>query len=340
MGEINSYEYWLTQISGRSKATQDVYKIYFRQFLNFTESSPNELIEKYDAVKNGAADPRERALMENKVTQWLNHLKKSKSPATVRMAYTAVKSFFDLNRRPLSFMPQDKPKKKSRGSRIPEKKEVIKIADTAKSKYRAAVMVLKDSGLRCSDVVRLRWEDRVDMGGGFWHWRLETQKTGEEAMIFIGPESTRLLKQFKNKEERLFAATRNTFNKKVNRIIRAAGVKDLTAHGLRKYYVSCMQAARVPEQNYLVMMGKAASVYSENRRSELFEVYKKAYPKLSIYSPESKAVADLAREVTELQKENLDLKSQLNGQRPEMVQLRRELDELKTTLRKLVTEKD
>jgi len=340
MGEINSYEYWVTQLSGRSKATQNVYKIYFQQFLAFTESTPNELIEKYDEVKNGAADPRERALMENKVTQWLNHLKKTKSPATVRMAYTAVKSFFDLNRRPLSFMPQDKPSKRSRGSRIPEKREVIKIADTAKSKYRAAVMVLKDSGLRCSDVVRLRWEEKIDMGEGFWHWRIETQKTGQDAMVFIGPESTRLLKQFKNKEGRLFAAHRNTFNKKINRIIRAASVEDLTAHGLRKYYVSCMQAARVPEQNYLTMMGKAASVYSENRRSELFEVYKKAYPKLSIYAPESKAITDLAREVTELQKENLELKSQLNGQRPEMLQLRRELDELRSMLKKVVKQED
>ena len=32
------------------------------------------------------------------------------------------------------------------------------------------------------------------------------------------------------------------------------------------------------------MMGKKASVYSESRRSQLFEAYKNAYPELSIYA--------------------------------------------------------
>ena len=310
MAEINSYEYWLTQLSGRSEATQAVYKIYFRQFCEFMECQPNDLIKKYDESKSRAVDPREQYEIEFQVRQWLNELKKTKSDATIKQAYISVNSFFSLNRRPLLFMSQDKPSAKSNGSRIPEKKEVIGIADTAKSKYRAAVMVLKDSGLRCSDVVQLRWEDKVDMGDGFWHWRLETQKTGQVAMVYVGPEATRLLGQFKNKTGRIFGASRNTFNKKINRLIRMAGIKDLTAHGLRKYYVSSMQAARVPEQNYLTMMGKSASVYSENRRSELFQVYTKAYPKLSIYSPENKTISDLAREVTRLQKENKKLEGQ------------------------------
>ncbi len=312
MGEIDRYEYWLTQLSGRSEATQNVYKIYFQQFLSYVLLTPNELIRLYDESKQNGDDPREKEAVELKVRLWLNELKKTKSPATCRQAYGSVRSFFDLNRRPLFLLRQDKPKGHSEGSRIPEKKEVIRIADAAKSKYRAAMMVLKDSGLRCSDVVRLRWEDKIDMGQGFWHWKISTQKTGLTAMVFIGPEATRLLNQFKQKTGRLFATSSNNFNKKINRTIRSAGIKDLSAHGLRKYYVSSMQAARVPEQNYLRMMGKVSSVYSENRRSELFQVYNDAYEKLSIYTTENQTLSRFAKELTRLQKENTELRQRLN----------------------------
>ena len=313
MGEIDSYEYWLTQLSGKSEATQNVYIIYFRQFLGYVELTPNELIELYDETKKNGDDPREKEAVELKVRLWLNGLKKIKSPATCKQAYASVRSFFDLNRRPLFLLRQDKPKGRSEGSRIPEKKEVIKIADASKSKYRAAIMVLKDSGLRCSDVVRLRWENKIDMGEGFWHWKLTTQKTGMTAMVFIGPEATRLLNQFQQKTGRLFAASCKTFNKKINRLISAAGINDLSAHGLRKFFVSSMQAARVPEQNYLRMMGKVSSLYSENRRSELFEVYKNAYEKLSIYSTENQTLSKFAKELTQLQKENNKLRQRLNN---------------------------
>ena len=312
MGEIDSYEYWLTQLSGKSEATQNVYKIYFQQFLAYVKLTPNELIKFYDESKQNGDDPREKEAVELKVRLWLNELKKTKSPATCKQAYASVRSFFNLNRRPLFLLRQDKPKGHSEGSRIPEKKEVIKIADAAKSKYRAAIMVLKDSGLRCSDVVRFRWENKIDMGEGFWHWKLTTQKTGMTAMVFIGPEATRLLDQFKQKTGRVFATSRNTFNKKLNRLISAAGIKDLSAHGLRKFFVSSMQAARVPEQNYLRMMGKVSSVYSENRRSELFQVYKDAYEKLSIYTTENQTLSRFAKELTRLQKENTELRQQLN----------------------------
>ena len=73
-----------------------------------------------------------------------------------------------------------------------------------------------------------------------------------------------------------------------------------------------MQAARVPEQNYLRMMGKVSSVYSENRRSELFQVYNDAYEKLSIYTTENQTLSRFAKELTRLQKENTELRQRLN----------------------------
>ncbi len=155
-------------------------------------------------------------------------------------------------------------------------------------------MFLKDSGLRIGDVVRVRWEDRIDMGGGFWNFNIITEKRQIAACAFVGPETTRLLKQFKTKKGAIFGTTRSNADKQLNKIIRRAGINGVSAHGLRKYFVTSLQHARVPQEYILKMMGKRSSVYSEKRRSELFSAYHKAYPELK------KELLDLRRMLQEL----------------------------------------
>jgi len=234
----------------------------------------------------GNGDPRENQIVENKVRAWLASERGNKSNATRRAMLTAVRSFFSLNQHPLRMLRRDTPQGESEGSRIPERKEVIRMADAAKWKYRGAVMFLKDSGLRISDVVRVRWEDFQDMGDGFWHFNIMTQKKQVQACAFIGPETTRLLNQFKTKTGRVFKTAKEHMCDEVNALTKKAGLEGVSAHGLRKYFVTSMQSARVPEQYYLHMMGKKSSVYSEKRRSTLFEAYRKAYSTLSLYAGE------------------------------------------------------
>ena len=124
---------------------------------------------------------------------------------------------------------------------------------------------------------------RVDLGEGFWNFNIETKKRGVQACAFVGPETTRLLEQFKNKTGQIFNTKAKSAVKMLNTIIRRVNVEGVSAHGLRKYFVTSMEHARVPEQYYLHMMGKKSSVYSEKRRSELLKEYKRAYPELSIY---------------------------------------------------------
>jgi len=189
--------------------------------------------------------------------------------------------------------------------------------DASKWKYRASIMFLKDSGLRVSDLVRLRWEDKVDMGDGFWNFNLITEKRKVTACAFVGPETTRLLEQFKTKSGRIFDADKGTVNRGVNLIIEKAGVEGVSAHGLRKYFVTSMEHARVPEQYYLHMMGKKSSVYSEKRRSELFKAYRDAYPELNVYAGQTD------EQITELRgklQEKEDRIKQLEGAIPYLQQ--------------------
>jgi len=302
--EIDSFKYWMDQLVNRSENTVKAYKLHFNQFLEFMKATPDALIKMQRKALESDGDPRKNHVVETKVRAWLGELKQSKSPSTCRLALSSVKSFFALNLHPLRLTRLDRPQGESVGSRIPEKEEVIRIADATKWKYRAAVMFLKDSGLRISDLVRVRWEDAVDLGEGFWNFNIMTQKKQVQACAFVGPETTRLLNQFKNKSGRIFGANKDAVNRMVNLIIEKAGVEGVSAHGLRKYFKTSLQHARVPEEYILRMMGKKASVYSENRRSQLFEAYKNAYPDLSIYAQQAQAeeIADLRTELKEMQK--------------------------------------
>lgn len=304
MSEIDSWSYWLTQLENRSASTRRNYKVYVQNFLEYAKLTPNQAIEKQrESLEKKGADPRLNHVVETLVKSWLIELRKNRTPGTCRTAFASVKSFFALNMFPLRLGREASiPGDAEYASRIPEKNEVIQILDASKWKYRAAIMVLKDSGLRVSDLVRLRWEDKVDMGDGFWSFSLVTQKRKVAAVSFIGPESTRLLNQFKTQVGRIFKTTPTAMSIKLCRIIHSIGIQGVTAHGLRKYFQTSMQHARVPTDYYLRMMGKTTSVYSETRRSELFEAYKKAYPELSIYQ-----VKEQAEEVEALKKQMLSL---------------------------------
>lgn len=284
MTGIDSYKYWVDQLVNRSHGTQRVYKIFFNEFLEFMDATPNQLIEMQRKALESSGDPRENHVLETKVKTWLAELEETKSPATCRLALAAVKSFFALNLHPLRLTRLDRPQGESQGSRIPEREEVIRMLDAAKWKYRTAIMFLKDSGLRISDLVKIRWEDKVDMGDGYWNFNLLTEKRKVVACAFVGPETTRLLEQFKTKTGRIFRTTAKNACVQINKTIKAVGIEGVKAHGLRKYFVTSLQHARVPQEYILRMMGKKSSVYSENRRSELFQAYRKAYPELSIYA--------------------------------------------------------
>jgi len=201
------------------------------------------------------------------------------------MAYAGIISFFALNEYPLSMRRSDRPSGDKIGSRIPEKSELVKLVNRAKSRRtRAVILFLKDSGLRISDVVRLRWTDIQDMGDGFYGFTLITQKSKVKASPFIGPEASEALEQLPRKNDRIFQVAPRYLSMAITILVKEAGLADgLTAHGLRKYFNTELEAARVPKEYRYAMMGKKVSVYDENRQRRLFEVYRENYDNLRIF---------------------------------------------------------
>lgn len=212
----------------------------------------------------------------------------------------------------------DRPTGDAIGSRIPEKAELVKLVNTAKSRrHRAIILFLKDSGLRLSDVVMLRWRDIQDFGDGFFGFKLITQKRGVKALSFVGPETTEALNQLPRKKTRIFPVNTTYLSAALSELVREAGLAEgLTAHGLRKYFNTELEAARVPKEYRYVMMGKRVSVYDENRQRRLFEVYRENYDNLRIFGvvnqdellkQQGEEIKDLKRQLGRVDKVEMQL---------------------------------
>lgn len=306
----------MDQLANRSKTTKYHYKRYLGMFSDWMGKSPDELVEMQRRARESKGDPRENRVLEGKVRAFLNHMEKEGfAIGTLKFAYAGILSFFEFNLQPLDMHPNDRPSGEAEGSRIPDKEEIVKMLNAAKSQgYRTAILFLKDSGLRVSDAVRLKWKDAEDMGEGFWSFKILTRKRKVMATPFVGPETTEALEMLERKDERIFPVSRKALSNAISRICSRANLKEVSAHSLRKYFNVELQAARVPREWRYQMMGKKTGAYDENRIRKLFEAYRQNYDNLRVYGAGVNAeVEKLKQDVERLREENRELRQRLNS---------------------------
>ena len=323
--EIDGITYWMQQLANRSPQTRRNYKHNLLAFSKWVGINPNDLIAlQMYAKKYDGDDPREAQILEGKVRAYMAHLDQEGFAVTTQQGYySSIISFFSLNLAHLAMNHGDKPSGEGKGSRIPEKFEIVKLVSIAKSRqYRAAILMLKDSGLRVSDLIRLTWEDMIDFGDGFWGWRnIQTKKRHINATPFIGPEATAAIQILPRKGDRILAITAGTLHNALGLIIKESGFKDVSAHGLRKFFNVELQSARVPKEWRYQMMGKKTGPYDENRVRILFEAYKNAYDHLRVFAMDAMAFEMVKKSLRELQEENRRLQektSEIEGLKMEL----------------------
>jgi len=276
---------WEEDLSTKAESTREVYYRYFNRFLKRWSLTPDELYEKRRADLAGD-DPRDRQGVERMIkVQMAEMVEQGFSASTCDQLLKAMSSFFDSQGLPISLKSKDKPKGVTNGGqRLALRDHITKmydhVSDENRLKSRALLMVLKDTGLRVSDVSALDlgdyWEAQDVEIEGLKFKVLDpkaTQKTGAPAITHLGPESIRdieaYLEERKEKGEELTEETPLFLDRKSGRasstslsmiLVRLAkkiGAKGISAHSFRKRHTTLLESAGVPENWIKKLQGKA-----------------------------------------------------------------------------------
>jgi len=215
------------------------------------------------------------------------------------------------------------------------------------------------------DQLKMLLERAEETGEQFIYFRNVREKTGVSRLGVLNPLAIewnrKWLKGSENMKKRvgrrnpnikvsdLFDYTGKGLLSRLKLLARKAGIKTtgpVKFHNIRKWVMSGLSRSGFNEWQVKYVLGKAIPMsdgtYLQSLEQEVRERYPKAYEEylnLETNVPR-KAVTTLTGEIEHLKEENIELKQQLNGQRPEMLKLREELDELRQMLKKIVQQED
>jgi len=301
-------------------------------------------------------DRRDRQRVERVVKGYLTYLSEEENWATSTCAnmYGAIKSFFKAQGEEFRIDSEDKPKGQKNGSHIMDADQIKWIYNNVPWQYKkrnqAIILLLKDSGLRISDVSKLNVEhyeetkpcispDEHEKFLAF-NEALVTQKNKILAYVRLGPESVKALEDYK--KERIDQGTWRTnkplfimdngqrLGKKaismiIFRLCEKKGEKKLSAHSLRKFHRTMLEAGKFPEKWIPKLQGKIGDTYvrpEELPGDELTKEYMKAYDKLRIFGVPSEKEK---RMESELEKLRAELKNAREEKASEIDSLRKEM---------------
>lgn len=284
-------------------------------------------------------DRREQVRYEIELKRFVAHLEsEGYSISSRQVAWASVKSFFDTNYYPLQTRRGDYPSGESLGHRAFTKAELKKLVELKEMSLRSKLIVflLKDTGLRVGDLVRLKYGEiskQLEAGEDFISLKIVTRKNKVVATTFIGEETIKLLKEhldYRRKGTRrtqpeiitkdswlirnrgkFEKTTRTTISSLMSSYIEKLGLKDeLSAHSLRKFTQTQLESAGVQPNWVKQILGHklegSEGSYSRPTDEMLRGAYIKAYDALRI-NPRGLTNED----VEELVSENERLKKRL-----------------------------
>ena len=317
-------QYWNDELEGKSEATRREYRRWFRRFLEFAGWTPEELYEIHKKALK-ADDPRESRVVARKLRSFLLHLDDGDySESSKAQAVKALKSFLSANELELKLRDGDRPSRRVNGQHRITQDLILEVYRYCqrdfKLRNRALTMILKDSGLRCSDLSVMdamhyleAREVKVN-GERFKVFRpFKTVKTGEYAHVRLGPESIEAIDLYLDGREGgpLFidrygkrmkpVAISMQFQRLCKHALGDASYK-VSAHSFRKFFQTRLESV-MPQPWVLKLMGKATSVYSQPTEDELTDAYVKSYDAIRIFGTgaTSDEVEDLRQQVRDLQ---------------------------------------
>jgi len=154
----NAVKVWMDGLSNRSEGTRKLYFRHFKKFYGWAGKSPEQLRE-LKWKEDQAQKPWERNQVENLVRKYIKHLEENNfSYVTMKITFSAIRSFFKKNGLPLNLDESDMPRGESLGGSItPTKEQIRKVYERGSDRMKALIMFLKDSGLRVGDALIIKW---------------------------------------------------------------------------------------------------------------------------------------------------------------------------------------
>lgn len=331
---MSSLECWEQHLKTRAENTRRVYWDYFNRFLEKEGLTSQEFYTLAEAVVNGK-DLRQKRLFTSRISNYLHQIaKEGLSGGTVSIVERAIKSFLYANglEASLQIRRHDRPPIVHEGTRPIQRGQIRTLLESVgnemKERNQALIMFMKDSGLRASDVAKLKAEDydkAVTYTNKFNEpfkvfQPLGTKKTGHLAYVHIGPEAVKSLDKYLKgrKNGPLFHARRGdrgmTAKAIINYFVRMKqylgeeGYK-ISAHSFRKFHYSNLEA-KMPLNWVNKLQGRKSSVYSRPDGKSITELYIESYDMLRVFTDESKKEAKLESRLKEMELEIKKLRSQ------------------------------
>jgi integrase len=338
-----AYQYWLGELEYLADTTRRNYVHYFELFINWLEVDAEELYQWQKRLLDDG-DPRSNRGVVLKFREWSEVMINSRdwTGSTVLKASYGIRSFFTANSILFPLRKQDIPRFTEVGARVVLLDEVRvlveRIAGEHRVRNRALLMVLKETGLRRSDVSNLNVEDylgakviKTDSGVFRVIDEYRTQKTGELAWVHIGPEACEAVD--------LYLGERKTGALFLNRkgirmyegiltttIIRCAHrhlerPEHISPHSFRKFHRTALEA-KMPESYVKKLQGKATDPYIHPEQTgELTEAYIKHYDAIRIFR-EAQELDDMKQQNVQLGSEVDDLRADVRRLESDMVLIR------------------
>ena len=229
----------------------------------------------------------------------------------------------------------------SLNARAATRDDILRLIEAAEDDPRliAMVLLLKDSGLRVSDLIKLTYADirkPFEAGEQFIPLQIITKKNGILAKTAIGPEAIQALKTyldfrrkgtrylnseaikensplFRTRSNDIQTLSRSSVSSSISYLVERAGLKgEISAHSLRKYTETRLEAAGVNPNWVDQIIGHrlpgSRSNYSRPEDTDLYQAYQDAYNELRVFEIPASA-ADLERTASELRKAQQELQS-------------------------------
>ncbi len=335
-----SWKLWDSTLKRRSPGTARIYLRHFTNFLKAIEMNSEQYYEAYTK-----ASGREKIALQSMVLDRVQALEdEGYSTSASHQTIKAVSSFLRSNGE--AFTTIEKHKRHSQGSRIIEKSEIqLLLEKTTHWRNKAMIMALRDSGLRVSDLAQFTYghlSECLRMGVDFCIFTLVQEKTNQQAKVCLGLESLEYIRKWV--DERLNYGedlqpgsplwvtlnsrpdigvgigeklSKYSISSRIRDIMANAGLSGVSAHSIRKYFITRMMLSGMHESLINILIGKingeSKSPYINYTDAQLLEEYKKHYRAIGFETTPQGDIDELQNQITEQQKELENMRDMMQG---------------------------